>query len=86
MGKVKKMSKTVIIFDGHTFESYYDVPDLGSLVGVQNSDGTRSYSGENADASKLPVYDDLQAGSDATLSDASGIHVYHFDGSKWNAC
>lgn len=76
------MSKTVIIVDGQTYYNYADVPDLGSLVGVENPDGTRSYSGDNADAGKLPLY--VKAGSDATLSDDTGLHVYHNNGTKWN--
>lgn len=78
------MGKTVIIVDGQTYESYDDIPDMGSLVGVQNADGTRSYSGDNADADKLPLY--VQAGSDASLCDDAGIHVYMFNGTKWCSC
>ena len=73
----------MFIVDGHEYLRREDVPDLGSLVGRANPDGTRSYSGDNADFNKLPVYDDLQAGSDAGLSDDSGIHAYLFNGKKW---
>lgn len=75
-----------VVLDGHYYGVGENVPDLGSLIGVKNDDGTRSYSGKNSDYTKLPVYSDLLAGSSAALSDASGLHVYNFDGTTWNAC
>lgn len=74
-----------VVVDGQYYEAGQNVPDLGSLVGTKNEDGTRSYSGKNSDASKLPKYPNLLAGSSASLSDGSGLHVYHYDGTDWNA-
>lgn len=78
-------NKTIVI-DNKVYHAGETYPDLGSLVGSQNDDGTRSYSGSYADVSKLPIYPDLKAGSDAALSDAAGLHVLHFNGTQWNEC
>lgn len=76
----------MIVVDGHEYKTRAEAPDLGSLVGRANIDGTRSYTGDNADYTKLPVYDDLASGSDATLADDAGVHVYIYNGTKWCAC
>lgn len=79
------MEKSVIVVDGHKYTSVSEVPDLGSLVGKANEDGTRSYEGKYSDKNKLPKYDDLLTGSSAFLSDGGSFKLfkYYADTKTW---
>lgn len=73
------------IQDGHSYKSKEDAPDLGSLVGRKNDDGTYSYDGHYKDKNKLPKYDDLLTGSTALLSDNGNfvLFKYYADTKTW---
>lgn len=64
--------KTVTI-DGQTYYAGDTLPDLGSIMATDVQGNKRSYFGFIADRAKLPVYDNLAHGSDATLVDPNGV-------------
>lgn len=68
----------MFIQDGHEYASKDDAPNMGSLVGRLNEDGTRSYDGQLVDKLLLPKYDDLQTGSSAFLSDNGSFVLYKY--------
>lgn len=73
------------IIDGQEYETQEDAPDLGSLIGTQNEDGTRSYKGKWEDKDKLPKYPSLKTGSSAFLFDGEKyiLLVYHKTSKIW---
>ena len=61
-----------IVFDGQTYENENDIPDMGSIQCVEVRGNQRDYQGFVQDSQKLPKYDDLGTGSNATLIDPNG--------------
>ena len=62
-----------VVFDGQTYENENDIPDMGSIQCVEVRGNQRDYQGFVQDSQKLPKYDDLGTGSNATLIDPNGI-------------
>lgn len=82
----KATAKTV--YDGQTYEVGEEIPDLGSLECTDVVGNKRSYFGFQEDEDKLPTYDNLGGGSDATLVDPSGTNAtkilyYHTKSKAW---
>ena len=83
-----------ILYDGHRYKEYADVPNLGSLVGIavgtdSTMSGMRSYKGLYKDKDKLPHYSDLRTGSDALLVDSDeGLHYLFYEKTSdtWYEC
>lgn len=75
------------IQDGHLYKIGENIPDMGSLTCTSFTGNIRNYEGYNADASKLPTYDDLATGSSATLVDGTDLKIYKYVASNktWNA-
>lgn len=61
-----------VVFDGQTYENENDIPDMGSIQCVEVRGNQRDYQGFVQDSQKLPKYDDLGTGSNATLIDPNG--------------
>ena len=61
-----------VVFDGQTYENENDIPDMGSIQCVEARGNQRDYQGFVQDSQKLPKYDDLGTGSNATLIDPNG--------------
>ena len=72
------------IVDGQKYEDNEQVHDLGSFecVGVEGTN-KRNYEGLSADVSKLPKYDDLEAGSTAFCLDNGDFYKYHAKSKTW---
>lgn len=75
----------MFVVDGQQYKTKAEIPDLGSLIGRANEDGTRSYEGHYSDKSKLPKYDTLLTGSSAFLSDGGNfvLFKYYADTKTW---
>lgn len=72
-----------MIVDGHKYNVGDEIPDLGSLV-CTTTDGTRrNYEGLEADAEKLPTYDDLGTGSSFLASDTGMFAKYEATTKTW---
>lgn len=71
--------------DGRYYHPGQEIPDLGTLVGRDAEDGTRSYEGHYSDRLKLPKYEDLPTGSTAFLSDNGDFKLlkYYADTKTW---
>lgn len=61
-----------VVFDGQTYENENDILDMGSIQCVEVRGNQRDYQGFVQDSRKLPKYDDLGTGSNATLFDPNG--------------
>ena len=61
-----------VVFDGQIYENENDIPDMGSIQCVEVRGNQRDYQGFVQDSQKLPKYDDLGTGSNATLIDPNG--------------
>ena len=61
-----------VVFDGQTYENENDIPDMGSIQCVEVRGNQRDYQGFVQDSQKLPKYDDLGTGSNATFIDPNG--------------
>lgn len=78
------------VYDGQTYPDESFKPDLGNLVCIGVNGTQRSYFGFLEDESKLPTYDNLASGSDATLVDKAGasatkVLYYHAPTKAWYA-
>lgn len=62
-----------VVFDGQTYKNENDIPDMGSIQCVEVRGNQRDYQGFVQDSQKLPKYDNLGTGSNATLIDPNGI-------------
>lgn len=71
-------AETSVIIDGQFYKPGDELPDLGSLVANDTSKKIRSYSGLYSDRFKLPKYDDLQTGSDATLVENGQVYYFMY--------
>ena len=71
--------------DGQKYEEGQAIHDLGSFecVGVVEGTNQRIYEGLSADVSKLPKYDNLDAGSKAKCIDTGDIYKYHAKSKSW---
>jgi len=77
-----------IIFDGQAYDDPAAIPDMGSLECTDVVGNKRSYFGFVSDRDKLPTYDGLASGSDATLVDPTGgsstiVLYYHKPTKTW---
>lgn len=78
------MGKKIIFFDGHYYEEGQPLPDIGSWEHVGDPHATkREYQGFSADIDKLPIYDDMDAGSTATCLDTGEYIVFHKKTMAW---
>lgn len=77
-------SKTPIYFDGMTYDSESDVPNLGSwvCVGVDGDTMRRNYQGLSADLDKLPHY--IKTGSSALCLDTSDCYIFCEADDTWH--
>ena len=73
----------MIIYDGKSYETQNDIPDLGSWECVKVEGCRRDYCGFSADVSKLPHYSDLGTGSVAMCLDTGDLYVYHAPTGTW---
>lgn len=73
----------LIVYDGQTYESVEDIPDLGSWECTSIEVCERHYMGLSADVDKLPVYDDLGTGSTAMCLDTGDFYIYHDHTKTW---
>lgn len=73
------------VYDGHTYKTGEQIPDLGGLVCTDANGGTRNYEGHYSDRFNLPKYDDLKTGSSALLSDGGNfvLYKYYADTKTW---
>ena len=72
------------IVDGQKYEDNEQVYDIGSFECVSvESTNKRNYEGLAADVSKLPKYDDLEAGSSALCLDTGELYKYHAKSKTW---
>lgn len=70
--------------DGELYSDEKDVPDIGSWKCSKRSEGNvREYVGLSSDVGKLPVYDDLGAGSTALCVDTSQVYIFNLSDKKW---
>lgn len=63
----------MVVFDGQTYQTETDIPDMGSIQNIEVRGNQRDYQGFVQDALKLPKYDNLGTGSTATLIDPNGV-------------
>lgn len=78
------MAKKIIEHDGQYYNEGEAVWDLGSFECVDGQDtNQRNYEGLSADISKLPKYDDLEAGSTALCLDTGELYKYHAKSKTW---
>lgn len=72
------------IVDGQVYKDNEPVHDLGSFECVSKEGfNQRNYEGLSADVSKLPKYDDLEAGSTALCLDTGDLYKYHAKTKTW---
>ena len=72
------------VVDGQIYMDDEQVHDLGSFECVSKEDvNQRNYEGLSADVSKLPKYDDLEAGSTAFCLDTGDFYKYHAKSKTW---
>ena len=72
------------IVDGQTYEDDEQVHDIGSFECVRKEGfNQRNYEGLSADVSKLPKYDNLEAGSTALCLDTGDLYKYHAKTKTW---
>lgn len=80
------IAQTSVIVDGYMYKPGEEIPDLGSLVAKDTSKKLREYSGLYSDRFKLPKYNDLVTGSDATLVDEGQVYyfIYVAETKQWH--
>ena len=73
-------------YDGQNYNSESEKPDLGSLRCIGVDGNQRYYAGKYEDRYKLPKYDNLATGSDATLVDNGNLiyFLYEETEKKWH--
>ena len=72
------------VYDGQMYEDNATVHDLGSFECVSRDDlNQRNHEGLSADVSKLPTYDNLEAGSTALCLDTGDLYKYHAKSKTW---
>ena len=72
------------VVDGQIYEDGQPVHDLGSFECVDKEDtNQRNYEGLSVDVSKLPTYDNLEAGSTALCLDNGDFYKYHAKTKTW---
>lgn len=72
------------LVDGQIYEDHEQVHDLGSFECVSvDGKNQRNYEGLSVDATKLPKYDDLEAGSTAFCLDTGDFYKYHAKTKTW---
>ena len=75
------------VYDGQVYNDPAEYPDLASLECIGINGAQRSYFGLKVDKDKLPTYDNLASGSDATLVDPAGgstiVCMYHAPTKTW---
>ena len=74
----------MVVYDGQTYESQDQVPDLGSWECVDVEGTKRKYYGLSHDVDKLPKYDNLGTGYCALCVDTQAMYVYHAPTKTWD--
>lgn len=76
----------MIVYDGQAYTDGSAIPDMGSLVCTGVEGNKRFYGGLYTDRKKLPKYDNLATGSDATLTGNGNVYYFMYDAStkKWH--
>ena len=78
------MEKRIIEHDGQYYNEGDTIWDLGSFECVSKEDtNQRNYEGLSTDISKLPTYDNLEAGSTAFCLDTGDFYKYHAKTKTW---
>ena len=71
------------MYDGQSYRTKEDAPDLGSWVCTGNDGNKRFYTGMSADVDKLPTYDDLATDSTAKCIDNGDFYYYYAPTKSW---
>ncbi len=71
------------IYDGQQYEDGEVLPDLGSLICINQTGNKREYRGLSADFDKLPKYKDLGTGSSCIFYDTGEYAEYFAYNQTW---